>query len=140
MALSHKELRTDFMSKLNSLITLLEKKSVTENERALVFLLRQRISTVAQINGVDFIPTECATMLYQYDKEIIERKEEFFLQTPVKDLISSASAALVDESTTELIELVRGVYTKSPKSERDRVYKMVLDLHKVGIQYLLVGV
>jgi hypothetical protein len=139
MDVSRKELRTDFMSKLNSLITMLEKKSVTENERALVFLLRQRMSTVAQINGVDFIPTECATMLYQYDREIVERKEEFFLQTSVSDLINSANAALIDESTTELIELVRGIYTKSPKSERDRVYNMVLDLHKVGIKYLLTG-
>lgn len=125
---------------IRSLLTRLEKKSRDDITIANLDRLKKRINMLRRTMGDDEPIKAMTPLMKEYQDKILNREEEFFLGMNARKKYVEKhhrEPSRDEEYIFELIDSVRGHYSKSTKDEKDFVYHEVLTLFNCCIEYEL---
>ena len=125
-----------FNSIIKTLISRLESKSTSEQELAILYRLKKRISLLKSTIGDVAILAEVAPQLIEYSEEINNRDENFLHKADFKGkILKSKKIRREDEFALELIDSVRVHYSECSQEEKDDIYRLLRKLLQVCLDY-----
>ncbi len=137
------DLASEFNKVMQELIVMLEKKSRTEQDRALLNTLKRRIFLVKSTMSDAIIMQEAAPFFISYSSKILEPdmaiRDQFFLTLNVKEeyLKKKVEIKKEDEFIFTLTDSIKNHYIRSQPEERVIVYNHVKSMLVICTKYMI---
>ena len=128
------KLAKEFNVTIKSLITILEKRSRSDEEISNLDRLRKRINLLNATMGDSALLLQATPYFEKYAEEIITRNEKFFTDFDVKSEISqieSGAGAFILALTSQM----KNSYMKANQTEKNNIYRHIKILFESCAEY-----